>query len=91
MLKTPECKKNNLSNLKTTNKESLVGALNEVFDKTYGKMQFNNMEFLNKSFDEVINLGYSSIFKFNKGATDLTELPRISYRSISVWIIDNTL
>ena len=31
------------------------------------------------------------IFKFNKGATDLTELPRISYRSISVWIIDNTL
>ena len=91
MLKTPEYKKNNLSNLKTTNKESLVGALNEVFDKTYGKMQFNNMEFLNKSFDEVINLGYSSIFKFNKGAVDVTELPRISYRSISVWIIDNTL
>ena len=91
MLKTPECKKNNLSNLKTTNKESLVGALNEVFNKTYGKMQFNNMEFLNKSFDEVMNLGYSSIFKFNKGATDLTELPRLSYRSISVWIVNNTL
>jgi len=91
MLKTPECKKNNLNDLKTTDKESLVGALNEVFDKTYEKMQFNNMEFLNKSFDEVMNLGYSTIFKFNKGAVDVTELPRISYRSISIWIIDNTL
>lgn len=91
MLKTPECMKNNLNNLKTIGKESLVGAVNEIFDKTCGKIQFNNSQFLDKSFDEIMNLGYSTIFKFNKASTDVTELPRISYRSISIWIIDNTL
>lgn len=51
-----------LSSLPTTDKTSLVNALKELYGNTFAKMKLNGNTYLEKTFDEVMNYNYSSIF-----------------------------
>lgn len=51
-----------LSSLPTTDKTSLVNALKELYGNTFAKMKLNGNTYIEKTFDEVMNYNYSSIF-----------------------------